>query len=108
MTKKNKLDYISEFAEKWLAYQKAASDWILAIDRLGLSSASHYDWLVKDEAFRKFEKTLKKHNVKQPDLTKIYQEASQAAIPILEFLFGPNEIPVIPEFPGSCPGGHEE
>ncbi|MBL7130688.1 MAG: helix-turn-helix domain-containing protein [Candidatus Omnitrophica bacterium] len=108
MTPKNKLDCVSEFAKKWLAYQRVASDWILAIDRLGLSSVSHYDWLAKDEVFRKFEKTLKKHNVKQPDLAKIHQEANEAAIPILEFLFGPNETPIIPEFPDWFPGGYDE
>ena len=108
MSKKNKLDCVSEFTEKWLAYQKAASEWILAIDRLGLSSVNHHDWLTKVEVFRKFEKTLKKHSVSQPNLVKIHQEANEAAIPILEYLFGPNETPVIPEFPSWFPGGYGE
>jgi len=108
MKMKSKLDCVSEFAQKWMAYQKAASEWVLTIDRLGLSSTDHYDWLTKDDVFNKFEKTLKKHKVKQPDLAKIYQEANQAAMPILEFLFGPNETPVIPEFPSWVPGGYNE
>jgi len=105
---KNKLDCVSEFAKKWLAYQKAASEWILDIDRLGLSSVDNYEWLTNDEVFRKFEGTLKKHNVKKPDIGKFYHEANEAAIPILEFLFGPNETPVIPEFPSWFPGGFNE
>jgi len=108
MKMKSKLDCVSEFAQKWMAYQKAASEWVLTIDRLGLSSTDHYDWLTKDDVFNKFEKTLKKHKVKQPDLAKIYQEANQAAMPILEFLFGPNETPVIPEFPSWVPCGYNE
>ena len=38
MNKKNKLDCVSEFTEKWMAYQKAASEWILDQERLGLLS----------------------------------------------------------------------
>jgi len=108
MKKKNKLDCVSEFAKKWLAYQKAASEWILTIDRLKLSSVDSYEWLTNDEVFRKFERTLKKHGVSQPNLVKIHQEANEAAIPILEFLFGPNETPIIPEFPSWFPGGFNE
>lgn len=108
MSKKNKLDYISEFTEKWLAYQKAASMWILDQERLGLLAVDNYKGLTDDEVFKKFEKTLKDNNVERPNLWKLRQETTDAAVPILEYLFGPNEIPVIPEFPGSCPGGHEE
>lgn len=105
---KNKLDCVSKFVKKWLAYEKASSEWIITIDRLGLSSISCYDWLTKDDVFKKFAKTLKKHKVKQPDLVKIHQETTEAAIPILEYLFGPNETPVIPEFTGWFPGGFSE
>lgn len=108
MDKKNKLDCITEFAKKWLAYEKATSDFIMDIDRLGLSSVTLSDWLANDEVFHKFEETLKKNNVKQPDLAKLHEEANDAAIPILEFLFGPNEVPIIPEFSRWCSGGFSE
>ncbi len=108
MKMKNKLDCITKFAKKWLEYEKASSEWIMTIDRLGLSSISRYDWLTKDKVFHKFENTLKKHKIKQPDLVKIHQEVTEAAIPVLEHLFGPNETPVIPEFPGWLPGGFIE
>ena len=106
MNKKKKLDCVSVFAKKWVAYQLAVSDWISDIDRLGLSSVNHYEWLTNDKVFRNFEEILKKNNVKQPDLAKLHQEANEAAIPILEYLFGPNETPVIPEFPSWFPGGY--
>ncbi len=108
MTKKNKLDCVSKFTEKWLAYQKAASMWILDQQRLGLLAVDSYKWFTDDEVFQKFEKTMKDNNVERPNLWKLHQEATDAAVPILEYLFGPNEIPMIPEFPGSCPGGYEE
>lgn len=108
MKKKNKLDCVSKLTEKWLAYHKAASEWILAQERLGLLSVDSYEWFTNDKVFQKFEKTLKKNNVERPNLWKLRQEVTDAAVPILEYLFGPNEIPVIPEFPGSCPGGYDE
>ena len=108
MDKKNKLDAVMEFWKKWSAYQKAASDWILALDRLKLSSVDSYELLTNDETHRKFESTLKKHGIKSPNLWKLHQEANDVAVPVLEYLFGPNEIPVIPEFPGACPGGFDE
>ena len=106
--KKNKLDYVTEFWKKWWAYLKANEDWILALDRLGLSSISHYEWLTDDTAFHKFEETLKKDNVKWPDFPTLHQEVTDTAIPILEFLFGPNEVPLIPNLPSWCPGGWDE
>ena len=91
-----------------MAYQKAASIWILDQQRLGLLAVDSYKWFTGDKVFKKFEKTLKDNNVERPNLWKLRQEATDAAVPILEYLFGPNEIPVIPEFPGSCPGGYDE
>ncbi len=108
MDKKNKLDCVTEFWKKWSAYEKASSEWVLTIERLGLSSIDSYDWLTKDDVFHKYEKTLKKHKVKKPELGKLYQEANQAAIPIIEYLFGPNETLVIPELPTWLPGGYTE
>jgi len=108
MNKKNKLDCVAEFTKKWMAYQKTASDWILALDRLNLSSVDSYEYLTNDEVSRKFEKTLKESNVTPPNLWKLHQEATDAALPILGFLFGPNETSFLPEFPGTAPGGFKE
>jgi len=108
MNKKNKLDCVGEFTKKWMAYEKASSDWILDLDRLNLLEVGSYEWLKNDEVFHKCEKTLKENNVTQPNLWKLHQEATEAALPILDFLFGPNETPVIPEFSGTAPGGFKE
>lgn len=106
--KKSKLDYVKEVTDKWMAYQKAASTWILDQERLGLLSVDTYEWLTNDEVFHKYEDTLKKNGVTQPNLWELRQEVTDAAVPILEYLFGPNEIAVIPEFPGTCSGGYDE
>jgi hypothetical protein len=106
--KKNKLDAVMEFWKKWSIYRDAASHWVLALDRLKLSSISHYERLTDDEKNRKFESTLKKHGIKIPNLWKLHQEANDAAVPVLDYFFGPNEIPVIPELPGECPNGYDE
>jgi Helix-turn-helix domain len=105
---KSKLDCVKEFTDKWMAYEKVTSDWILTVDRLGLSSISCYEWLTDDTAFHRFEDALKKHNVKRPDLPTLHQELTDTALPILEFLFGPNEVPLIPELPTWCQGGWDE
>ncbi len=106
---KSKLDCVKEFSNKWQAYEQAASDWILNQDRLGIASVvGTHEWFTNDKMFHKYEETLKKNGVTQPNLWKYHQEATDAAVPILEYLFGPNEIPVIPEFPGTCPGGFDK
>jgi len=105
---KSKLDYVKEVAAKWMAYQSAASTWILDQERLGLSSVDSYQWLTNDEVFHKYEDVLRKNGVTPPNLWALRQEVTDAAVPILEYLFGPNEVPVIPEFPGTCRGGYDE
>ena len=108
MDEKNKLDAVMEFWKKWSVYRDAASHWVLALDRLKLSSISHYERLTDDEKNKKFEGTLKKHGIKIPNLWKLHQEANDAAVPVLDCLFGPNETPVIPELPTWLPGGYAE
>ncbi|VVB64813.1 Uncharacterised protein [uncultured archaeon] len=105
---KSKIDCVKEVITKWMGYREAVATWILDQERLGLSSVSIYDCLSDEEVGRKYRETLEKNGITEPNLPKIHQEVTDAALPILEYLFGPNEVSVIPEFPSTCPGGYDE
>jgi len=101
----NKSDLITIFARKWLEYERAVSDWILAREKFNISyDRNDYS----EKTSRRIDKILKKNHITCPNVRKLHDEVTAASHPILDLLFGPNENPIIPEFDIYYSGGYEK
>lgn len=108
LTEEDKLKQLKEFTQKWFAYEDASSNWVMDLSRLKLFKYGSLEWLQNDELFHSYEKILKENNVLQPDIGKLHWEATEAALPILDYLFCLNEKCIIPELSGNCAEGFEK
>jgi len=99
--KKNRSDLITIFAEKWLEYAWSVKNWVYTLLKKNISyQPGKHKYSTDEKVSQRMDKMFKgHHDIPQPNLKKLRDEAIKASHPILDLLFTSSELKVIPDIP---------